>query len=193
MRRRAMIVAGLLASMPVTAMAKTKPAWKTILDGKSLNGWTQTGEANWRIEAGAAMADKGKGGFLVSQEDYGDVEIRAELWVSDDANSGIFIRCENPAVIGTTSGYEVNIFDTRPDPTYGTGAIVNVAKVSPMPKAGGRWSVIEIIAKGDRFDVTFNDRHTVTDAHDAKHPRGRIALQYGQGVVKFRKVQVRPV
>jgi hypothetical protein len=28
----------------------------------------------------------------------------------------------------------VNIWDTRPDPSYGTGAIVDVAKVDPMPK-----------------------------------------------------------
>ena len=36
------------------------------------------------------------------------------------------------------NSYEVNIFDKRPDPDYGTGAIVNFAKVSPMPKAAGK-------------------------------------------------------
>jgi hypothetical protein len=37
----------------------------------------------------------------------------------------------------------------RPGPEYGTGAIVDIAKVSPMPKAGGRWNTYEIYAKGD--------------------------------------------
>ena len=56
--------------------------------------------------------------------------LRVEFWSSDDANSGIFLRCQNPAVINDENCYEANIFDQRPDPTYGTGAIVKVAKVS---------------------------------------------------------------
>ena len=113
------------------------------------------------------------------------------MWVSEDANSGIFIRCTNPFQVGTATAYEVNLYDRRPDPTYGTGAIVGVAKVSPMPKAGGRWNVMEIEARGDRFSVWLNGVRTVDNVQDASHAHGRIALQYGAGVVKFRKVQVR--
>jgi hypothetical protein len=91
----------------------------------------------------------------------------------------------------------VNIFDQRPDPSYGTGAIVNVAKVVPMPKAGGRWNVYEVTAQGDRMVVVLNGVQTV-DARDARFPAGRIALQYGLGAhdapggpIKWRKLQVR--
>ena len=91
------------------------------------------------------------------------------------------------------NAYEVNLYDTRPDPSYGTGAIVDVAKVDPMPKAGGRWNVMEITARGDRFDVWLNGVQTVAGARDAKHARGRIALQRGAGAgaVKWRKVEIR--
>ena len=155
MQRRSVIALGLLgAAFPMAALAGSK-SWRTLFDGRSLDGWTQLGDANWALKDGAAQADNGKTGFLVSNETFGDVEIRAEFWASDDANSGIFIRCTNPLKIGTASGYEVNIYDQRPEPAYGTGAIVGVAKVSPMPKAGGRWNVMEIRAKGDRFTVTF--------------------------------------
>ncbi len=44
---------------------------------------------------------------------------------------------------GATS-YEVNIFDKRPDPSYGTGAIVNVAKPSTFLKAANQWNTYEI-------------------------------------------------
>ena len=37
------------------------------------------------------------------------------------------------------SCYEANIFDQRPDPTYGTGGIVHFAEVNPM--AEGWWKV----------------------------------------------------
>jgi hypothetical protein len=88
------------------------------------------------------------------------------------------------------NSYEVNIFDRRPDPTYGTGAIVNIAKVSPMPKAGGRWNTYEITAKGTQLTVVLNGIQTV-DIQDGKFASGPISLQYAGGVVKFRKVQVR--
>jgi hypothetical protein len=113
--------------------------------------------------------------------------------VSDDANSGIFIRCTNPNEVGSKNAYEVNIFDTRPDPSYGTGAIVDVAKVTSPIKAGGKWNSYEIVAKGPTFDVTLNGVKTVTGATDSKFPKGRVSLQYGQGVVKFRKVEIKPM
>ena len=193
MQRRSVIALGLVsAGFPMAALAGSK-GWRTVFDGRSLDGWTQLGDANWALKDGAAQADNGKTGFLVSNETFGDVDIRAEFWVTDDANSGIFIRCTNPLKIGTASGYEVNIYDQRPDPTYGTGAIVGVAKVSPMPKAGGRWNVMEISAKGDRFTVSINGKRTVDGVRNADFAHGRIALQYGLGVVKFRKVQVRTI
>jgi hypothetical protein len=197
MHRRALIrlgglaLAGFATTWPAVSLAA--PPWRTLLDGRSLKGWTKLGDANWSIRDGAAQADNGVMGFLVSDEDYGNVRIRAEFWVSEDANSGIFIRCTNPAEITTSNAYEVNIFDTRPDPTYGTGAIVGVARVVNMPKTGGRWNVMEIEARGDRFTVTVNGVRTVDNVQDTAHARGRITLQYGAGVVKFRKVQVRPI
>jgi hypothetical protein len=129
--------------------------------------------------------------FLVSHDSFRDFEIHAEFWVSADANSGIFIRCSDRAQVSAANAYEVNIFDQRPDPSYGTGAIVDVAKVSPMPKAGGHWNSMEITARGDRFDVVLNGQKTVDAAHDAKHAEGPVALQYGAGQVKFRKVDIR--
>jgi Domain of Unknown Function (DUF1080) len=166
--------------------------WKTLFDGSNLNNWEPIGNANWRLVNGIVQADLGNG-YLVSKEDYADFDLRAEFWVDATANSGIFIRCTDPKRITAMNAYEVNIFDTRPDPSYGTGAIVNVAKVSPMPKAGNQWNLYEITAKGPRFTVTLNGIHTVDGAQDAQHAKGRIGLQYGQGIVKFRKVEVRPL
>lgn len=180
-------VAASLCATPALAGARFRP----LFDGRSLAGWDAIGDANWRIEDGAIMADKGAMSFLVSHSGYRDFDLRAEFWVSADANSGIFIRCSDRSEITATNAYECNIFDTRPDPSYGTGAIVNVAKVSPMPKAGGQWNTMLIEARGDRFSLTLNGRKTVNRARDAAHAAGPIALQYGAGIVKFRKVEIR--
>jgi hypothetical protein len=174
------------------AFSQGNTGWVTLFDGSHLNNWDPIGNANWRLSNGIAQADLGNG-FLVSKMDYADFELRAEFWVDATANSGIFIRCTDPKKVTGMNAYEVNIFDTRPDPSYGTGAIVNVAKVSPMPKAGNQWNTYDITAKGPEFTVILNGTKTVDGAKDSKFAKGRIALQYGQGIVKFRKVEIRPL
>src|ERR1700684_4379299 len=144
------------------AFGQTDAGWTTLFDGKNLDNWNKIGDANWRLEDGAVVADKGDG-FLVSKNAYADFQLRSEFWVDADANSGIFIRCTNPEKIGGAS-YEVNIWDTRPDPSYGTGAIVGLAKVNPMPRAGGKWNTYEITAKGAAFTVILNGQKTVDGA-----------------------------
>jgi Domain of Unknown Function (DUF1080) len=166
--------------------------WVTLFDGSSLDGWNRIGDANWRLADGLIQADKGNG-FLISRNSYTDFQIRAEFWVDDEANSGIFIRLSDTRKVTAANSYEVNIFDKRPDPSYGTGAIVNVAKAATVLKAGGKWNVYEITAQGPEFTVTLNGVRTVDGIRDAQHPSGPIALQYAGGVVKFRKVQIKPI
>jgi hypothetical protein len=129
-------------------------------------------------------------GFLVSNESYGDFEVRAEVWASEDANSGVFIRASNPKEITAMHAYEINIFDKRPDQAYRTGAIVDVAKPMSVENAANKWNTLVITAKGPRLTVNLNGKPMV-DVQNTAHARGPIALQYGAGTVKFRKVEVR--
>ena len=200
MKRWSRLTAGLLvgaAAFQFSSMALSQSdGWITLLDGTKMGDWTEVGKANWAMKDGALAADKLDGkdaSYLVSKESYKDFQIKAEFWADDDANSGIFIRCDGRDKIDAKICYEVNIFDKRPDPTYGTGAIVDVAKVDPMPKAGGKWNTYEITAQGSHLVVVLNGQKTV-DVQDSKHNAGGpFALQYGSGVIKFRKVQIKPL
>lgn len=169
--------------------------WVNLFDGKNLDNFTRVGGANWTIVDGSVQADKStsKGAsFLVSKNSYKDFEVRVEFWVSDDANSGIFVRCADGHKPTDTTCYEANIFDQRPDPTYGTGAITHIAPISPMPKAGGKWNVYEVTVRGNELSLVLNGLTTVI-AYDSKLASGPIALQYGKGVVKFRRVDIKPL
>jgi hypothetical protein len=193
-----------LAALSWSPQASSETGWVTLFDGKSLDNFNKIGDANWRVEDGLIVADKGNG-FLVSKNGYTDFQIRAEFWVEPDSNSGIYIRCTDPEKLTAENCYEVNIWDARPEPSYGTGAIVNLAKVDPMPKAAGKWNVYEITAKGSTFTVVLNGQKTVDGANDPKLASGRIGLQHclgnkddkgvanDKGVVKFRKVEIRPL
>ena len=163
--------------------------WRTLFDGSSLVGWTPVGDANWQLMDGAVAADSGTG-FLLTSASYADFDLDLEFWVTPDANSGVFIRCASPSEIGAATCYEVNIFDQRPDPTYRTGGIVEVAGPRVSLDTGDRWNRYEISAHGTHLVVKLNGQTTV-DTNDDKLAAGPFALQYGAGRVMFRNVRIR--
>jgi hypothetical protein len=205
MNRRFALATPLAAALLVAACASgpagpANDGWVTLIDGdKGLDNWGQVGDANWRAEGGAIVADKGKAGFLVSKQSYKDFIIRAEFWAATDTNSGIFIRLSDAKTITADNSYEVNIWDIRPDPKYGTGGIVNFAAVPvpPVHLAGGKWNTYEVEARGSKVSVKLNGAVTTT-MDNGKFAAGPVALQFGPGVqgvlggpIKWRKVQVK--
>ena len=87
-------------------------------------------------------------------------------------------------------GIAVNIFDKRPDQSYRTGGIVDVAKPASVVMTGGKWNTFDITARGTKLTVILNGMKMV-DVDDKKFARGPIALQYGAGTVRFRNVRIR--
>ena len=195
MKRLFLLVIGLLAvAVGACSSMSSGSGWTVLLDGSNMDNWNAIGTANWRVADGAVMADSGdkRQGYLVSKNAYADFQVRAEFWVDDNANSGVFLRCGDRGTVNAKNAYEVNIFDKRPDPSYGTGAIVYVAKASTVLKAAGKWNTYEITAKGPHLTIVLNGVKTA-EVDDSQHASGPIALQYGAGVVKFRKVEIRPL
>jgi len=199
--KRVLLLATALLLTACSSMPAWVPGsgWTTLIDGdKGMDNFVRVGDANWRAEDGAIVADKGKGGFLMSKESYGDFQLRIEFWAAHDANSGIYMRCSDPKNLTDKTCYEANIFDQRPDQTYATGGIVHRGKVMQPVKAGGKWNVYEITAKGSTLSVLLNGTKT-SEIGNVEFPRGPIALQYGTlppsgapgGAIKFRKVQIR--
>jgi hypothetical protein len=197
MRAKLLVAAIAVASLggcstetePTGASTSSPGTWRTLFDGSSLSGWMPVGDANWQLMDGAVAADSGTG-FLLTTSSYADFDLDLEFWVTPDANSGVFIRCANPSEIGAATCYEVNIFDQRPDPSYRTGAIVDVASPQVMIETGNRWNHYEISAHGSHLVVKLNGQTTV-DTNDEKLAAGPFALQYGAGRVMFRNVRIR--
>ncbi|MBY0336397.1 MAG: DUF1080 domain-containing protein [Acetobacteraceae bacterium] len=195
MQRRTLgiLLAGGLAA-PSVARAQ---GWTPMFNGRDFEGWNRLGNANWRMEGAEVVADRGSG-FLVSQRSYGDFEMRCDFYAEPRTNSGIFIRASDPNRIAAATSYEVNIWDERPEQRYGTGAIVDVAPVNPMPRAGNRWNTLVISARGDALSVVLNGQRTVDNVRDARFASGPIALQHAAGVnnddtgvIRFRGVEIR--
>jgi hypothetical protein len=180
------LVVGIAMLAPVVS-GQDGGGWRNLMN---MSNWTPVGKVDWKTINGELWSTNGNG-FLLSKQSYGDFEIRADFWVSPDANSGIFIRCADPNKVGAATCYEVNIYDTRPDPKFRTGAIVDVAPPRNMAiNTGNKWSSYHITAQGPRLIIRLNGETTV-DVQDKKFARGPFALQAGLGVVRFRNVQIR--
>lgn len=182
----ALTALGFSAGSLVSKAVSQEAGWITLFDGKSLDGWDQVGESNWRVEDGAIVVDKMAGkeaGYLVSKKPYKNFIVRVEFWPSDDANR---------KKITDRTCYEANIFDQRQDPSYGTGAITRYVEVNPMPKAGGKWNTYEVTANGRDITVVLNGQMTAK-LRNGMFDEGPIVLQHGAGGIKFRKIEVRPL
>jgi len=202
--RRMLAIATAILLGSCSSMPSWMPGsdWVTLIDGdKGLDNFTRVGDANWRGEDGAIVADKATvNSYLVSKESYKDFEIRAEFFADKLTNSGVFLRLQDRNKVGAVNAYEVNIYDARPGPEYATGAIVDHAR-TPVPspyKAAGKWNTYEITAKGSTITVVLNGQKTA-EFTGAKLLEGPFALQFGLhgktagDPIKWRKVQIRPI
>ena len=195
-------ISGIAAALLVVAFTlfgcasqPSGPGWITLVDGENgLQNFTRLGDANWTAVNGAIQADKkatADAGILLSKNSYTDFELYAEFWASDaDTNSGIYIHVMNQKVVNTKAAYEIQIWDNSP--TMATASLMPPAKAPPTFKAAGRWSTMEITAKGPRMTVKMNGEQAV-DVNDKAFPTGPIALQYNAGTIKFRKVMIKPL
>ena len=184
MRYLALIIVGVLTVIPATAQD-----WITLFDGANLDNWNKSGDAKFKIVDGAVEAEGN--GTLFTKTSYKDFEITGEVWVNEAANSGIFFRRASVS----SSGYEMNIYDSRPDPKYATGSIVNVASPKTVVKAANKWNTFLIRAQGPRLIVEMNGIQTV-DVQDSQHAEGYIGLQFDPargGIAKFRNIKIRPL
>ena len=91
-----------------------------IFDGKTLDGWAKLTSYNdhgqWEIIDGAIAGDQwpeGEGGLLVTEKQYTDFEIYAEVKTTYPQDSGLFLRVQ-PNVLS----YQITI-DHRPEGEIG--------------------------------------------------------------------------
>ncbi len=92
---RGFFVAVLLAGMPLIGVAAEKD-WQELFNGKDLSGWVQrNGTATYRVEGDSILGRTSEGSpnsFLCTEKDYCDFELKFEVKVDDELNSGVQIR-----------------------------------------------------------------------------------------------------
>ncbi len=204
------LAAGVACALVLAATASARgqgQEWRPLFDGKSLNGFTTSGTAIWKVEDGAIVGgqdgDFHRRGNLVTVGEFQDFELELEFLIDEHGkyNSGVHIR--------GGGSYQVNIGRPPAGEFIGVGVHrgannewVWLAKgderdVVRKPLA---WNMLRIVAKGAHFEVTLNGVKTVDVTDPEPDPkwlkRGVISFQtYGAeehaGFVKFRNLRIR--
>jgi hypothetical protein len=96
------------ASLPNAPKPSAPVSWQSLFDGRSLAGWKPSAQSphskasknttagNWRVEDGMIVGTQdtpNNGGLLLTEAEFGDVEVALEVRNDFGMDSGIFLRC----------------------------------------------------------------------------------------------------
>ena len=207
--------AGLLALARADEPSNKPPEGFTALfNGKDLDGWKVHGGDMkfWGADAdkGILYVDGGGGGWLMTEKEYGDYELRVDWKIPEKGNSGVALRAPREGDPAYT-GMEIQILDNDwhkknlkgLQDVQLAGAIYGVVAPSKdVTKPIGEWNSYRITAKGRRIKIELNGTVIVdADLDDSKeqfkkHPgltreKGCIGLQSHSERVEFRNVFVK--
>lgn len=162
--------------------------WVTLFDGKTMQGWTNQGDANWRVEDGALTANEGKVSLLTTEKKYENYVLELEFKAAIGTNSGVFLNTEAKVKNEAVDCYEINIADpTNPFPT---GSIVKHHKITGQGEKD-EWRSYRLIVNKGSVTVELDGQHMVTYSPKNPRPAGLIGLQKNAGKIQFRKIRVK--
>jgi 3-keto-disaccharide hydrolase len=159
------------ASECTNALSEEEAAtgWRLLFDGSSLDAWRSYQEeelnSGWGVENGC-LARLGRGGDIISREQFGNFELKLEWRISDSGNSGIFIRGDESERSIHHTGYEMQVLDNvghsdSEDPSHRAGAFYDmIAPDHDTTQPVGFWNKVHIIADGAQVEFRLNGRTT---------------------------------
>ncbi|RIH65804.1 DUF1080 domain-containing protein [Mariniphaga sediminis] len=175
--------------------------WKSLFNGKNLDGWKIHGTEKWYVEDGLLVCESGPDGeygYLSTTKNYDDFELKVEFLQEANGNSGIFFRS---TFEGTkVAGWQVEVAPPNHDTggiyeSYGRGWLVQIPDEKENILKMGEWNTMKIRVQGGHVTTWLNGKQMV-DINDEKIAQGKgaIALQIhsGGGIkVKWRKMKVK--
>lgn len=205
--------------------AEKKEGWKLLFDGTDTKGWHAYGYpttgADWIIQDGAFTLDKSKSGSgdLVTNDVYGDFDLKMDWKISPYGNSGIlFYIQEDTTKYKETyiTGPEMQVLDNDGNHDgkihmHRAGDLYDLVASSTEPvKPVGQWNQAEIYSKGGQLRLFLNGVNIVTTTMWDDHWRdmithskfkhwadfgvaksGKIALQDHGSPVWYRNIKIK--
>lgn len=196
----------LILSSPLVAAEDY--GFRSLFDGKSLEGWEKHGgAAEYAVEDGAIVGHSvpnTRNSFLCTKERFQDFELTFEVKVDDALNSGVQVR-SNIQGDDVVFGPQVEIAAGPGSAGFIYGESTGRGWISPDVKSldvfkNGQWNAYRVVCQGASIKTWINGQPVadLTDA-DSNHD-GVIGLQvHGVGnkteplFVRWRNLRIRPI
>ncbi len=154
--------------------AEKENGWKLLWDSKSTNGWRgarmdEFPEKGWEIEDGiltvlaSGGAESAAGGDIVTEDLYGDFELKVDFKLTKGANSGVkyYVDTDINKGPGSSIGLEYQILDdeNHPDAKLGNhegsrtvASLYDLIKADPNKPINpvGEWNTVCIVSKNNQ-------------------------------------------
>lgn len=168
--------------------------WVRLFDGQTLFGWEITGKADFRIEDGAIVVDRGAQCLMCTSSTWADFELTFQFNADEKTNSGVFVRTPFDPDDPASDCYEINI--APPENPFPTGSIVKRKKATDEGIARykpGTWQTMTVVAVGRDVTVSLDGEVVCEYADDVDLSARRIGLQHNSGRVQFREIKIKPL
>ena len=166
--------------------------------------WTEDAKKHWTVEKGELIND-GKGAYLTTDKDYGDIEFLLEYKTVALADSGVYLRC-TPQV--HRSGITPRKVANGTSAIRAAAVCGTIAPGSPgkdplvlADKPFGQWNSFRILMVGERVTVYLNDKLVVDHArlenfwkkNQPLMKTGAIQFQTHGGEIRWRNMFIREI
>lgn len=179
------------------------PAQKftSIFNGKDLTGWTIHGTEKWYVEDNLLVCESGpdkKYGYLSTNKNYKNFELKLQFKQEANGNSGVFIRSGIEGI--KISGWQVEVAPPNQHTggiyeSYGRGWLIQPKPEDEKWLKMGKWNTMRILVNGNEITSWLNG-HKMVYLKDEKIGAGQgfIALQIhdGGGIkVKWKNIRIK--
>lgn len=153
------------------AVGEDKDGWTPLFNGKDLSGWVQkNGTATYRVEDGCIVGKTAEGSpnsFLCTEKDYGDFELKFDVKVDNELNSGVQIRSASkkdkmngrvhgPQVEIATNGSAGYIYGESLGTNWLAGPPADAQAKTPFKN--GEWNQYLVKAQGKSIKTWINGK-----------------------------------
>lgn len=137
--------------------------FKTVFDGKDLDGW-QGAVDSYEVRDGAIVCKQGKGGNLLTKEEFADFVARLEFKLPPGGNNGLAIRAQATGDVAYSGMCELQVLDDNYekvrdsiDPRQAHGSAYGmVAAHRGYQHPIGEWNFQQVTVKGSTIVVELN-------------------------------------
>jgi hypothetical protein len=153
------------AAVNTLSAADKAAGWRLLFDGTSLDGWRGYRQPAppdaWKVVNGE-LTLVGKGGDLITTQQFKDFELSLEWKLPKPGNSGVFFHVVEEGEQAYHSGPEIQIYDITLDKENGTGLTStgsNYALHAPsrnVVKPAGEWNQLRIVVRGPHVEHWVN-------------------------------------